>query len=239
MRSALVRAGAVLSTAALVVAGLEAVSYAATGSLMVAGVVNSESSTTTIVNTGTTSALKLVMKNHLAPPFVTNATGLVTNLNADMLGGYHVMTFLSGMGTTKGFTFVDGATPHALNTNFLMSKIPSGIYLVTVNGILTLKTGGHFLTGTTIDASPVLQHFTCGFSLALLRSPLLGEYSSDLLNGAEVAPSFTIVANISSLSTYQLACTSTTGDGWSSIVPLSVTFVKLDSNYVRPLTIGP
>ena len=74
---------AVIGAAALMFMATDAVTYAATGSSLVLGRLNQANATTTIQNTGTTPALKLVTKSAATAPLVVNGKGKVTNLYAD------------------------------------------------------------------------------------------------------------------------------------------------------------
>jgi hypothetical protein len=86
-----VRRSRLLTAAALglgLVLALDATAYAATGSSLVLGRLNSAGTTTTLTMTGTGSALRLLTASSTAAPLSTNATGRVANLNADRVDGY-------------------------------------------------------------------------------------------------------------------------------------------------------
>jgi pectin methylesterase-like acyl-CoA thioesterase len=74
---------AVIGAAALMFMATDAVTYAATGSSLVLGRLNQANATTTMQNTGTTPALKLVTKSTATAPMIVNGKGKVTNLYAD------------------------------------------------------------------------------------------------------------------------------------------------------------
>jgi hypothetical protein len=74
---------AVVGAAALMFMATDAVTYAATGSSLVLGRLNTANATTTIQNTGTAPALKLVTKSAATAPMIVNGKGKVTNLYAD------------------------------------------------------------------------------------------------------------------------------------------------------------
>ena len=73
----------------------DAASYAATGSSLVLGRLNTASATTTMSMTGSGPVLRLVGASSTASPLSTNATGRVANLNADRVDGYDATTLLS------------------------------------------------------------------------------------------------------------------------------------------------
>lgn len=78
---------AVVGASAVLVVGVDAVSYAATGSGVLLGHSNTAKKTTTIKNSGSGSVLNLVTKKSSSAPFTTNAKGQVANLNASDLDG--------------------------------------------------------------------------------------------------------------------------------------------------------
>ncbi len=81
-----IRAERVLSivgAAALLVVGFDGVTYAATGSSLILGKINSSSAVTTIKNTGSGAAISLITKSTASAPLTTNAHGKVSNLYAD------------------------------------------------------------------------------------------------------------------------------------------------------------
>ncbi|MEI8239933.1 MAG: hypothetical protein WCI22_10965, partial [Actinomycetota bacterium] len=77
------KAFAVIGAGVLLFAAADAVTYAATGSSLVLGKINAANATTTIQNTGTTPALKLLTKSAATPPMAVNGKGKVANLYAD------------------------------------------------------------------------------------------------------------------------------------------------------------
>jgi hypothetical protein len=105
MRRTLLVAAAL--SAALVLTA-DAASYAATGSSLVLGRLNSASSTTTLTMSGTGSALRLVTASSSAAPFSTNATGRVTHLNADRVDGYDAAALVAAARTAVDATRLGG-----------------------------------------------------------------------------------------------------------------------------------
>ena len=76
-----------LGSSVVLVIGFDYVTYAATGSSLILGVHNVETTQTTITNNGAGAPLALMAHSAGYPPFTTNARGLVVNLNAQFLGG--------------------------------------------------------------------------------------------------------------------------------------------------------
>lgn len=87
MKNRLERLLAVFGAVVLLVVGIDAVSYAATGKAFLLGGTNSASKVTTIKNTGAGAVLSLQTKSTGSAPLVTNGRGLVKNFNAEMVGG--------------------------------------------------------------------------------------------------------------------------------------------------------
>lgn len=74
---------------------IDAASYAATGSGLVLGRINTSSAPTTVTNDGAGPALRLMTSSTTWAPFTTNATGKVLNLHADKLDGMDAATIVS------------------------------------------------------------------------------------------------------------------------------------------------
>lgn len=113
---------AVVGAAALVVVGFDGLTYAATGSSLIMGAVNTASTTTAIRNTGTGPALRLVTSSSTEAPFTTNGTGLVSNLyaaraaNADKVAGRTMQQIKSK--PSFAVNDVSASTAIALTQNF-------------------------------------------------------------------------------------------------------------------------
>ena len=100
-----VRMLAVVGAAALLILGFDGLTFAVTGSALVLGHTNTESTPTTLSNGGAGPALSLLTHSKTSPPFTTNARGRVANLNADR---------------------VDGLTANEILTTSIRATLPSG-----------------------------------------------------------------------------------------------------------------
>jgi len=109
------KAFAVIGAGVLLFAAADAVTYAATGSSLVLGKINAANATTTIQNTGTTPALKLLTKSAATPPMAVNGKGKVANLyadraatadNASKVGGKTVAQVVSSVPRPAGVIWV-------------------------------------------------------------------------------------------------------------------------------------
>jgi hypothetical protein len=163
------KALAVIGAGMLLFAASDAVTYAATGSSLVLGKINAANATTTIQNTGTTPALKLLTKSSATPPLVVNGKGKVANLYADRaatadnarkVGGKTIAQVRAGIdaATVGGKTAAQissAATAHtswgtmsfggvwASSGDLAITHPVTGFWCITVNGIdlHTLATG--------------------------------------------------------------------------------------------------
>jgi hypothetical protein len=95
------KALAVIGAGVILFAATDVVTYAATGSSLVLGKINAANSTTTIKNTGTTPALKLLTKSAATAPMAVNGKGKVTNLYADRAATADNATKLGGKTPTQ------------------------------------------------------------------------------------------------------------------------------------------
>jgi hypothetical protein len=95
---------------AMLLVTVDAASYAATGSPMVLGRLNSAGAQTTLSSTGTGPALRLVTASTASSPFSTNATGRVANLNADKVDGYDATALVAAARSSVDATRLDGRT---------------------------------------------------------------------------------------------------------------------------------
>jgi hypothetical protein len=85
--------GSALLVAAVLVMGIDYVSFAATGQALILGNVNHAGSVTTLDRRTNGPALKLKTNNNAAAPFVTNGLGKVAHLNADKVDGKSASAF--------------------------------------------------------------------------------------------------------------------------------------------------
>jgi hypothetical protein len=126
---------AVVGASAVLVVGIDAVSYAATGSGLVLGHSNVAKKTTTIKNTGSGTVLNLVTKKSSSAPFTTNAQGQVANLNASRLDGE---TANQIQGQSQGhFALIqlDGTPVESSGGISVTHTLNSGIYCIQVSGV--------------------------------------------------------------------------------------------------------
>lgn len=132
--------GSALVVALVLVTCADYVGYAATGSSFILGRSNSATKVTGLARTTTGPALNLHTAAASNPPFVTNATGKVVNLNADRLDGFDSSAMVN-----KTLVF---STPLSASsvTQFTVTlhSVPAGKYLFNSDGfIYTATTDPH------------------------------------------------------------------------------------------------
>ena len=108
---------AVIGAAVVLVMASDALTFAATGSSLILGRINQANATTTIQNTGTGSAIKLVTKSTASAPMVVNGKGKVTNLYADRAAKADVAVKAATATKASFATKATSATSAATATN--------------------------------------------------------------------------------------------------------------------------
>lgn len=131
----------------LVLAG-NTISLAATGHAFILGTKNTASTITTLTKTTNGPALKLGVKRATNPPFSTNGTGKVVNLNADKLDGLDSTQVATN---TTVYTDTDSTTVHT--TGFWHIVVGPGDYSINwTAGVTPATSGATMLCG--FSASP-------------------------------------------------------------------------------------
>jgi hypothetical protein len=93
---------------------LDAAAYAATGSSLLLGRLNSADAPTVVRTTAAGPALRLLTATTAAPPFTTNATGRVAHLDADKVDGLDAAAIVGRARTDVDATRLGGRTPAEL-----------------------------------------------------------------------------------------------------------------------------
>jgi hypothetical protein len=258
MKKATSRALAVVGAAAVLVVGFDAATYAATGSSLLMGRINTANKTTVVKNTGSGPAMSLLTKSAASAPFKTNAKGRVANLNADKvdgleaaaiiaagrqattLGGSSKAQILTAAKTTTSVTYRSSGGRSG-NTTYQLPSVPAGTYLVTIAGRVSLNTAGsagspNTLTCTLGDRGVILFGTPGAWAQATVTSGSL----------AHMAGSQVVTFAASEL--LDLGCSTTAGDGWATSSgspffigynPIEISFVKLDTGSTAALPVAP
>jgi hypothetical protein len=124
---------AVVGAAALLVTGLDAVTYAATGQSVILGKTNTANKPTTIKSTRG-PALKLKTKKS-KPPLAVNSKKRVKKLNADLLDGLSAETLDPAVTTFEAG--VDGAASPGTGQLLFETTLPAGTYEMSFHGLFT------------------------------------------------------------------------------------------------------
>ena len=127
------------------------------------------------------------------------------------------------MDTTKAFTFSDLVKTHAGNTTFVIGKVPTGNYLITINGWLALTKPGQLASAGHFARVPFIQHFSCGLlDNSQIRRPVIAESDTEITDGNTAVPTFAALRYVSATQNFQLACR-TAGGGWNSNLAKAMT----------------
>jgi hypothetical protein len=167
------KALAVIGVGAILFAATDAVTYATTGSSLVLGKINAANATTTIQNTGTNPALKLLTKSTATAPLVVNGKGKVTNLyadraatadNASKLGGQTITQVRSGINasTVGGKTAAEIASSATPRLDGVIWVAKSGGQFTSVRAAMNSITGNgpHVINvapGTYVETAPIVM----------------------------------------------------------------------------------
>lgn len=178
-RNRVERVFAIIGAVAVVVVGLDGITFAATGSSFIIGKSNVASSTTALRNSGAGPALSLTTKSSSSAPFATNAHGLVRNLyasraaNADKLGG-------------KTVAQVVNAAKTAVSVNTAYAH-------VMLNGTVDLANSSHVTQANVTHQSPGLYciknlPFAPHIALANLGAPASDPPASSIFTQVKPDP---------------------------------------------------
>lgn len=153
---------AVVGAAAVLVVGIDAVSFAATGNGLILGHSNTAKKTTTLRNTGSGAALNLVTKKSTSAPFTTNAKGQVANLNASMLDG-QTAGQIAAQSVSQGqghyaLIGVDGTVSESSGGITVTHTLGSGIYCVNVTGVNGNATPANVTPDYAHDTTAAFSH---------------------------------------------------------------------------------
>jgi hypothetical protein len=213
---------AVLGAAALLVGGLNVVSYAATGGPMLLGKGNTASKTTKLKTTGNKAALKLKSKAG-SPALAVSNSVLIAKLNADLVDGKSLDELEP---TTQTFSIgTAGAPGSGASQYFQTTSLPSGNYLVSMDG--TIQAGaGDSNTCTVLDLT---RYNTGDVSAIFVYDSTDPDGGVNSMSGSLLAP---IVAGNRLVFACQLDTTSTV------IQPLQFRVKRIDRSGAIP-GVGP
>lgn len=175
---------AVVGAAALLVAGTDLVTYAATGSSLVTGQINKASRPTTISNTGRGPALSL--KNRASyPPLKVSSSKRVAKLNADRLDGRDSKDLEPGV--IRAVLAKQGTTMKQ-DIAWKAIRVPAGSYLVTMHGIVGNATNDGWFSCILADAERTFTSSgtNLGGVMVATTADLTKDTSSSVFGGSNV-----------------------------------------------------
>jgi len=129
--SRLATAAAVVTSAALLVAGFDLATYAATGDSLLLGKLNKSGTTTTVNNLGRGPVLNLIGGKPY-PPLQVNSKKKVANFNADLVDGFDSTALEPGL--TRILMAAKGSTPPG-SPVYRRVSMAAGTYWVSVTGL--------------------------------------------------------------------------------------------------------
>lgn len=179
MRSLSVKIVATLGASALLVMGVDAATYAATGNSLVLGHINTANQSTTVKNTGAGPALKIISRP-AAPPLAVSSTKKVAKLNVDRVDNLNGAQL-----TTKPTVYGDnnGATDRG-GIEFWTIPLGKGSYQVSWSAALNPTTGSAASPTTTVCG--ILQGAPNGPYFGVDMAPYIGNFGQMFLSGDTV-----------------------------------------------------
>jgi hypothetical protein len=218
-RSALV---ATLSSAALLVVGLDYTTYAVTGDSLLLGRANHADGVTTLARHASGPALSLESRGHTAPSLRVSSSARVKRLNADLLDGMHAAQLaprtVSYHAGARGDTVSGGG--------FWRVKVRPGAYQVTFKAFVIPDA---VTPGSSVDV-------ICGVADLNTLGPNTNVYTADsatydnqfptLMSGADTV-------RIKKGAAPGIVCTTSTSTNFTLFKPISASFTRVNHRTVR------
>src|SRR6478609_5489127 len=243
---------AVVGATAILVVGVNAVAYAATGKSLLLGKTNKASKTTTIQNSKSGAALSLKTKSSSSAPLKVNGKGKVVNLNADKVDGLDGTTISttanSALAKANAATtaanditairYRDTALNRSDDTEYNLGTVPAGTYSVNMNAQVIL--------GSATPADPETLQCWLWAIVPSSGNNFLGEGTSVKTGNTGsllwTGVSFSTVVQLNGTEQLRLKCATTDGTGWSTDFIAkgkgpNVSFIRLDGLSDRTPTI--
>jgi hypothetical protein len=232
MRVSLSIAAATVSTAALLVVGLDYATFAVTGESLLLGRVNHADKTTTIVRQGAGVALSLE-SGHGSPSLRVSSSARVRRLDADLLDGKnasdlasHAVTYRAG----KGGDVVTGLGAWRVH-------VRPGVYLVSFTAFVAPD---NVAQGTTVGV-------ICGVADLATLGPTTRVYTADssLVSGDSGFPALMSGADTVRIGTGAdpgIVCTTSTQGDFTLFHAVKASFTRVNSRVVKqatPVPTGP
>ena len=214
---------ATVATAALLVAGVDCATYAATGDSLLLGRVNKADRATVIERTDPGPVLRLSTRSGLDAPFRTNGTGKVVHLNADRLDGKQASALATHATTYRAGERGQTVSPAGL----WATPVRPGLYQVAFDAMLwdqTAQGPANFICG-------VLDIATFGAQRQTIYVASSAAYFGGMNGGPPAAVSGAATVRIRDGQTPGAVCFPETGS-FQFFKPLKVTFTRINSRQV-------
>ncbi len=222
MRISLKGAVATVAAAAMIVIGVDYVTFAASGDSLILGRFNAAAKATTLTRHGPGPVLRLNSAGPNSPALAVDSDAKVRHLNADAVDGRHASSLVS-----HAVTFKAGARGDVFHgTAFWDLAVPPGVYQASFRALVTPAAG--------TASAPV--DVICGIADLNTVGQSTHAYTADsasyngqvpaIMSGAETI-------RIRSANRPGLACFTSTNTDFKLFKPLSASFTKINSRSVQ------
>ena len=211
---------AALTTAAVLVVGIDVVAFAASGDSLLLGRVNQADKLTVVKRSDPGPVLRLRTASEGGVPFSTNGTGKVRNLNADRVDGRQASALATHAVTFRAGRRGQGVSPAGLWS----TPVPPGLYEISFDAMLwdqDAQTPANFICG-------VLDISTFGTENQVIYAASSAMYTG----GSPAAVSGSAVVRLRHGASPGAVCFPESGQ-FQFFKPLRVSFTRINSRDVR------
>jgi len=210
---------ATAAAAAVLILGIDATTYAATGDSLLLGQINQATRATVIERTQPGPVLRLTTRSSADAPFSTNATGRVARLNADRVDGKDASAL-----ATRAITFRAGRRGQVVSPAGMWSTpVRPGLYEVSFDAMLWDQSA----TGPANFICGALDVATFGSEDQTIYVAASAPYLGGTAGGPPAAVSGAATVRVRRGETPGAVCFPETGT-FQFFKPLSVTFTRIN-----------
>ncbi|MGC4112519.1 MAG: hypothetical protein QM747_19270 [Nocardioides sp.] len=207
---------ATISSAALLVVGLDYATYAVTGDSLLLGRANHSSSVTTLTRQGGGPALSLTSSG-TSPSLRVSSSARVARLNADLLDGRHAKDL-----ETRTVSFHAGARGDVLGgAGFWVTPVEPGAYQVSFKAFVFPDAVAPDSTLDVICGVADLNTLGPNTTVYTADSATFGNQFPALMSGADTV-------RIRNGANPGIVCSTSTGADFSLFKPISASFTRVD-----------
>jgi hypothetical protein len=222
VRISLNGAVATVAAAAMIVIGVDYVTFAASGDSVILGHLNAAANATTLTRHGPGPVLHLKSAGPNSPALAVDSDAKVRHLNADTVDGRHASSLVS-----HAVTFKAGARGDVFHgTAFWDLDLAPGVYQASFKASVTPA------AGTAIAPVDVI----CGIADLNTGGQSTHAYTADSASYHGQLPAFMSGAETIRIKTANqpgLACFTSTNSDFKLFKPLSASFTKINSRSVQ------